>query len=94
MKIREWENINSDSLMSEIEDNANLQSIFSLTDQNDIAETIVKELNDIIEILAPARIVQQRSHKYGYQCQELNNLKKESDSLLDKAISSGDRGHF
>ena len=92
--IRNWKLVNSTILMNHIESNLNLTEIFSLTDPDEIAKTIILEMNKILEEIAPSRIVQKRSYEKTHKCEELDQLKKQSDCQLEIAINSSDREEY
>merc|ERR1711954_168249 len=58
INTRDTRNITPDNLNSMIENNQKLTEIFSEKDPNQIANTFITEMNQIIDILAPTRRIQ------------------------------------
>ena len=65
-----------------------LQTIFQSQDPNYIANTIMNELNNIIEIIAPAKKVQFKKKYQPFLSQELLQDQNEVNDLLTEAIFS------
>ena len=65
-----------------------------MTDPEDIATTIIEELNYIVEKLAPEKVVQRKKEDEIPHDEESRELKRESDNQLEVAISTGNRDEF
>ena len=65
-----------------------LQSIFQSQDPNYIANTIMMELNNIIEVIAPAKKVQVKKNFHPFLSEEHVKLKNEVNDHLTQAIFS------
>ena len=72
--------------MKEIEENEKLMRIFELEDPNSIAETIVEEMNIILEELAPSKVIQLNNRSQPWQTTETKQLIKEADESLGNAV--------
>ena len=57
-RVKNFKGINRESLTEALKVNQHFQEVFHQTDPNIIAEIIMQNLNQIIDILAPLRIVQ------------------------------------
>ena len=90
IKIREWRRLVTGKLMDEIEKNENLNHIFRMDNPNEIAETLVKEMNTIIETIAPLKIVQKSSKNNLYSFPETEDIRKDTEAQLENAIRSND----
>ena len=89
-EVRDYKNLNSDNLMKEIEENEELQSVFSKECPNDIFKTLITELNKIIDKLAPSKLIQIKKKDQPYMSPELKELETELDEQLNTAIRSKD----
>ena len=78
--------LNSENLMSKIEESDVLEKIFQKTDPDEIAEYIVLELNRIIEELAPSRIVQVKHNFEPWENEETREVLREANEQLSIAI--------
>ena len=74
--------------MHEINNNEELQSVFSEECPDKIFTTIITELNRIIDKLAPAKLIQLKKNDSPYMSEELKELEEELDNQLNTAIRS------
>ena len=63
MKVRNWKMITSERLMEKIKDNEELNAVFKYRDPDKIAETMVLELNNILEEVSPSRVVEKKTYR-------------------------------
>ena len=80
--------------MDLIDVNSNLEEIFQKSDPDEIAETMITEMDNIIQTLAPSKIVQRRPKDETKYSQETRDLKEDSDKQLEHAISVGNNEEF
>ena len=90
MKKRDTRNLIRENIAPLIIQNIELNSVFTMTNTNKIAQIILTELNDIIEYLAPSRIVQVRIDNLPYINEETREYIREADIQLNLAITSKD----
>ena len=89
-KIRDTRNLKRENIVPTIENNIQINSIFSMTCPNKIAKVLIEELNKVIEYLAPSKIVQVRKDHQPYINEETRDYIKLADTQLNCAISSND----
>ena len=94
MNIRSRVNLTSSNLMNLIESNQNLCDIFSMTDPDDISDTLLKELNNIINEIAPIKKVQITKYNRLKLNKELTNEIKEADHQVTVAKETMDTEEF
>ena len=63
-------------------------------DTDDIGNVIMTELNDILDHIAPPKVVQRRSNMEVKEDDESKAIREESDKLLDEAIRGGNQEDF
>ena len=85
-ETRNFNNINADVLMEEINNNAKLQGLFALKCPNKIFNILIEEINNIINKIAPAKLIQIKRKDHPYMNNDLKELKKELDDQLNNAI--------
>ena len=80
----------TDHLLNQyIENNDTLQTIFNYTCPNLIANIIISELNGIINIIAPSKIVQVRKNYILYMNEDLIQRQQTKTQLYNKAKMTG-----
>ena len=72
--------------MNEIKRNERLDSLFSKEDPDEITEILINEMNEIIERIAPVKVVQRKSNEKNYDNKETAEFRKETEAQLEKAI--------
>ena len=72
--------------MEKIQENSRLESIFGQTDTDVIANTIIAEMNRIIEEVAPSRLVQTTKKFEPWKSEETENMIKIAEDQLEVAI--------
>ena len=85
---RNFNQLSSEALIKAVENNPKLQSIYDLTDPDDVAEVLSGELNKIIKKLAPQKRIQIKKDHLPYFSTEIRAEIALSDHLLTKAIHS------
>ena len=88
MKLRDKRAIIATNIGPKIENNPNLMNIFSLTNPNDIAETLTNELEKIIEEIAPSKRVQINKRNKKKLNADTNEAIKEADTALTLATNT------
>ena len=89
-KIRDWKLVSTDSLMEEIERDEKLMNIFSHSDPNYVANTIIEQMNKIVNYIAPPRVVTVKDNSGFHEDDETKDLKREADIKLNNAIRDDD----
>ena len=89
-RIRNHQLINSDIITEKIGENERLQRIFEEEDPDIIAETIIAEMNRIIEDIAPSKLVQIKGSLEPWSSSDTEEVKNKAEEQLQKAITSGD----
>ena len=77
-----------------IENNEALNSIFQLTDPNQIAQVFTEQMSSIINHLAPERRVQLTKKSKNFMSRELEEEIKLADAVLTQATKSLDQDEF
>merc|ERR1711954_142775 len=81
-KTRNHRNLTAGNLMIKIESNRNLTEIFSETSPNRIAETLIKEMNTIIEEISPERKIQiTRKNRLNLSHRLIEDMKSADDQV-------------
>ena len=88
IKVRNYKSLNRFNLEKYINNSSILNSIFRYTDPELITNIIQIELNAIINLIAPPKIVQFRKNYTPYYTEEIRNNIKESETLLNIAIKN------
>ena len=88
MRIRNTKLLTKTRLKQYVDQNENLNSIFSLEDPNAVAEIIHIELNSIIESIAPSRIIQCKDNYLPYYDNDIHETISKTNNVLTKAIKS------
>ena len=83
---RSYKNINSEKLMTLINESNKLIEIFNDSNPNNVAETIVTEFNRILNELAPARRKNITKNDLPYLNENIAAMKQEYDNRLTEAI--------
>ena len=94
IQIRDWKGMSQINLKIAVESNENLHKIFHSEDPDFIAETIQSELNNIVEMLAPSKVVPVKKNWTPYVNSELRAKIKFNNTLLTRAINLGDPGDW
>ena len=87
-KIRNYRLIYRESLLEALKINPKMQNVFHYTDPNKIAEIIMGTLNEIIDTLAPLRIVSIKKDHIPYINSETRKAIKINKHQLSQVISS------
>ena len=90
IKIRKWNKLTKNKLKHEIEHSEQLNSIFSYTDPDLIANILQIELNSIIDHFTEPKIIQFTKKYIPFYNEELRNNIYENNKLLTKAIDSNE----
>merc|ERR1711954_141090 len=87
-KIRDRRNLTATNILPLIESNNELQQIFQMSDPEKIANTFTKELETIIEYLAPSRRIQRNNKNKQKLKQDTIAAIVEADSALTLATNT------
>ena len=87
-KLRNFSLIYRESLLQALEINQNMLKVFHSSDPNVIAEIIMTTLNEIVDTLAPLRIIPIKKDHIPYIDTELRREIKFNKVQLTEAISS------
>ena len=93
-KIRNRINLNSKTLMPLIENNLKLQGIFSTSEPDTIAETLTTEIDNIVESVAPSKIIQIKKKDNLKITGETRNKILEADIAVTKATRTLEQNDF
>ena len=88
IKSRNFKLLTRESLSQHVEQSILLNSIFQLTDADEIADILQLELNSIINSIAPSKKIQFKSNYVPYYNQEVISDLAISKQLLNTAIST------
>ena len=88
IKIRNFRNLSKLKLENAIIFNENLNTIFNHKDPDTIANIFQMEMNNIIDHLAPLKVVNFKKNYAPYLTYELNNQIKNTNKLLTTAINN------
>ena len=89
-RYRDYCNLNSDNLMHLIDQSNKLKTAFNSLNPDEVADKIVMEFNKILKKLAPSKTREIRKDDMKYIDENINDMKKEEDNMLTKAINIGD----
>ena len=89
IRVRDWSLVTSENIMREIKENERLNGIFNYQDPDIVAEILVEELNNILEKIAPSKVVQMRKENNPRDKETLRK-KKECDQQLEIAIEKNE----
>ena len=87
-KVRDFSLIYRESLLEALKINQNLQNVFHHSDPNKIAEIIMETLNQIIDVLAPMRIIPTKKDHIPYINSETRKAIQLNKNQLTEAILS------
>ena len=87
-KVRSRKNLIASVLMPLIDENENLQKIFSTSDPEIIASTLTKEIDDIIEYVAPSKLIQIKKTDKLRITKETKDKIKEADKAVTNATKT------
>ena len=88
-RVRDHKLLNSQILMEHVGMNARLQSIFQFSDPDYIAETLIAEVNRILEDISPSRVIQCNKSYEPWKTRETVEVEKTVEHQLEKAIDTG-----
>ena len=80
--------------MEVIQENTNLMAVFKFYDPDYVANAIVEEMNQIVNDIAPTRIIQTKKEYIAFHNEESKNLKVEADESLNRAITNNDKDEW
>ena len=89
-RIRDHSMINSEILMEQIGLNSRLQNIFASSDPDYIAETLIAEMNRILEDVSPSKVVQCKKSYEPWKTHEATEIERKVEEQLEHAIQSSD----
>ena len=87
-RVRNHKLLNSDVLMEHIARNERLQRIFEETDPDFIAETLIAEMNRILEDISPSRLIQCRRNYEPWKTKDTEDVSNTVRSQLEVAVRS------
>ena len=86
---RNWDNLTRDNMISEINNNQLMSSIFTLQSTDKIWNNLLTGINIVINTLAPSKVIQLKANYVPYLNNEINEAIEASNEQLSVAIRSG-----
>ena len=89
-RIRDHKLVTREILMEHVGSNSRLQNIFASSDPDYIAETIVSEMNRILEEISPSKVIQCTKSYEPWKTRDTTEIQRITEKQLEHAIETSD----